>query len=94
MGYCLIGISSVVAIYIAKKFLNFSITDSMIKPAVASMVMLFILIILKRFLPVNYYSFGILILSGVLVYGISIVSMIGAGLIEDAKKSINTIFNK
>jgi hypothetical protein len=34
VGYSLVGASSVIAIFIAKKYVNFSITDSMIKPAV------------------------------------------------------------
>jgi len=94
IGYSLVGLSSIVAIYIAKKYVNFSIYDSIIKPLVASLIMFLVLIFLKKFLSVSFYSLGILTLAGVITYAVSIVSMIGVSLVEDAKKSFKTIFNR
>ena len=94
IGYSLVGISSVVAIYIAKKYVNFGIIDSIIKPLIGTAVMGLILLLVRNFLDVSINSMLILGLVGVLVYGSSTVSMMGVSLIEDAKKSLKTIFNR
>lgn len=92
LGYALVGASSVVAIYIAKKYVNFSVRDSILKPLVAAGLMGAVLLILRNFLPSSFYSLGLLILVGLVVYGVLIVAMVGASLISDAKRSVKTIF--
>ena len=94
VGYSLVGLSSVVAVYIAKKYVNFSISDSMIKPLMASIIMFVTLVFVRKFLDVSFYSLGILVLVGVISYSASIISMVGSSLLEDVKKSLKTIFNR
>lgn len=94
IGYSLVGISSLVAIFISKKYVNFSIGDSMVKPLVGTLVMGAVLYLVRGFLDVSVNSMLILGLIGVLVYGSSMISMMGVSLIEDAKKSFKTIFNR
>ena len=94
VGYALVGLSSVLAIYTAKRYVNFSISDSIVKPLLGSLIMGGVLILIKRFLDISINSMLILGLIGVLVYGSSMVSMMGISLIEDAKKSFKTIFNR
>lgn len=94
IGYSLVGSSSVLAIYIAKKYVNFGIFDSIIKPLLGSLIMGGILILVKRFLDTSINSMLILGLVGILTYGSAMISMIGVSLIEDAKKSFKTIFNR
>jgi len=94
IGYSLVGASSIVAIFIAKKYVNFSITDSMIKPLVGSIVMGVLLIIMRRFLPVTLTSMEELVAAGAVIYIVSMISMVGLSLIEDAKRSFKTIFAK
>ena len=94
IGYSLVGASSVVAIFIAKKYVNFSLTDSMIKPAVGAFVMGVFLIIAKRFLPVSVNSMVLLALIGVTIYSASMLSMMGLSLVADVKRSLNTIINR
>lgn len=94
IGYALVGSSSVVAIFIAKKYVNFSILDSIGKPLIGSIVMGVSLLLVKKFLPVNINSVIILSVLGLIVYSSSMVSMMGISLIEDAKKSFKTIFNR
>lgn len=94
IGYSLVGVSSVVAIIIAKRYVNFSITDSMIKPAIGSFVMGAVLLILRKFLPVSFLTLEVGVVVGGVVYVSSMVSMVGLSLIEDAKRSFNTIFQK
>ncbi len=94
IGYSLVGASSVVATFITKKYVNFSITDSMIKPAIGAIVMGAALLILRRFLPFSLVSMEVLTVTGIAVYATSMISMMGLSLIEDAKRSFKTIFNR
>ncbi|AKM82839.1 hypothetical protein A2422_02620 [Candidatus Woesebacteria bacterium RIFOXYC1_FULL_31_51] len=94
VGYSLVGFSSVVAIIVAKKYVNFSIMNSMIKPIVGSFVMGITLLIIRRYLPLNINSMLTLALVGLIVYSTSMVSMMGLSLIQDVKKSFKTIFSK
>jgi len=91
VGYSLVGISSVVAIMIARRYVKFSVADSMIKPIIGSVVMGIVLLIARNFLPVNLYSLGILVGIGLVAYIISMVSMMGMGLVEDAKRSFGML---
>jgi len=94
VGYSLVGVSSIIAIYIAKKYVNFSIGDSMIKPLIGSLIMGAILLLVRKFLNTSINSMLILGLIGILVYGSSMISMMGVSLIEDAKKTFKTIFSR
>jgi O-antigen/teichoic acid export membrane protein len=94
VGYSLVGASSVIAIYIAKKYVNFSISDSMVKPLIGTIVMGTVLVLVRKFLDTSINSMLVLSLVGVLVYGSSMISMMGATLIDDAKKSFKQIFSK
>lgn len=94
IAYSVVGFSSVIAIYIVKKYVNFSILDSIIKPLIGSLAMGLVLIFVRKFLDVSINSMLILGLIGVLVYGSSMISMMGISLIEDAKKSYKTLFNR
>lgn len=94
VGYTLVGASSVVAIYIAKQYVNFSITNSMVKPLIGSVVMAISLLIIRGLLDTSINSMIILGILGIIVYSASMISITGITLIEDVKKSIKTIFNK
>jgi O-antigen/teichoic acid export membrane protein len=94
IGYALVGASSIIAIIIAKKYVNFSITNSMIKPAIGAFVMGAALFIIKRFLPTSVNSMIILTIVGMIIYGTSMLSMMGLSLVADVKKSLKTLINK
>ena len=94
VGYALVGASSIIAIAVARKYVNFSITDSMLKPGIAALVMGLILLIVKAFLPVTLVSAGILFVLGMAIYGGSMLSIVGISLIEDAKRGFKTLLNR
>jgi len=94
IGYSLVGVSSAVAILIAKKYVNFSITDSMIKPGIGALVMGIALAITKRFLPISVNSMILLTLLGLFIYSTSMLSMMGLSLVEDVKRSVKTLLNR
>jgi len=93
-GYMLVGLSSVAAVVIAKRYVDFSIIDSIIKPLLGSIIMGVTLIVSTRLLPYNFNSLIMLVIIGGVSYLISMVSIIGVSLIEDAKKSFKQVFNK
>lgn len=93
-GYALVGASSVVAIFIAKKYVNFSLMGSMIKPAIAAIAMAVVMLIVRNFLSQTVTSLVLLIVVGASVYGVLMIILIGMSLIEDAKKSFKTIFSR
>ncbi len=94
VGYSLVGASSIIAILIAKRYVNFSLTDSMIKPAMGALVMGIGLVMVRKFLPVSINSMILLTLLGVIIYGASMLSMAGMSLVEDVKRSLKTLLNK
>lgn len=94
LGYSLVGASSVVAIYIARRHVGFSLLESVARPAAASLVMGVALLIARDFLPVNLASVWILILTGLLTYGFAAFLIIGVSIVSDVRKSIFTLFTK
>ncbi|MEK7188476.1 MAG: oligosaccharide flippase family protein [Patescibacteria group bacterium] len=93
-GYALVSLSSVVAIYLAKRVVSFSLTDSAIKPLAASLFMGLVLLVVKQFLPASFYSVWILTITGIVIYGFSMLILVGVSLISDVKKTFKTIFSK
>lgn len=85
-GFALVSASSIIAIIIAKKHVDFSLTASFGKPLIASFVMGITLLVVRALLPVNYYSLAILILVGAGVYGIFFVRYV--------KENITNIFGR
>lgn len=93
-GYALVGTSSVVAIYIARKFVNFSLVDSVLKTFMAAGIMGIGLIFLKSILPVELSSVWVLVGAGVALYSILIYLIVGPSIIQDVKKSFKTFFSR
>ncbi|MEK7550249.1 MAG: oligosaccharide flippase family protein [Patescibacteria group bacterium] len=91
VGYALVGGSSIIAIVVARRFVKFSLTSSMIKPLIGSLVMGAVLIIVKPFMALNVASMITLTLLGSLVYGASMLSMTGLSLVNDVKRSFRMI---
>ena len=94
LGYALVGASSIVAIMVAKRYVNFSITDSMIKPLIGAAVMAAFLLPAKRYFPVSVNSMVVLSLGGAVIYSTSMLSMMGLSLAQDVKKSLKTLLSR
>ncbi len=93
-GYALVGISSVVAIYIARRFVSFSLLESAGRPLAATLVMAMALLIVRNFLPVTFLSVWVLIFLGAVIYGISVYLIVGVSIVSDVRKSIHSLFSK
>jgi O-antigen/teichoic acid export membrane protein len=94
LGYALVGMSSMVAIFIVRKFVKFSLFEGAVKPGIAALVMGIIILIMKNYLPDRFLSVAILIISGVLIYTVSIYLLVGVSLITDVKKSLKTLLER
>lgn len=93
-GYAVVGSSSIIAIFVVKRYVNFSLIDGALKPFFASIVMGASLLVLRSLLPQNIASLGILIAAGATVYAFSILALVGASIIEDVKKGFSTVAKK
>lgn len=93
-GYAIVGASSVVAIFIVKKYVNFSLSESALKPFLASLVMGIAMITLRSFLPLSLYSLLATSVTGIVVYFGVILILVGMTLVNDVKKSFSSLFFK
>jgi O-antigen/teichoic acid export membrane protein len=93
-GYAFVGLSSIVAIFVVKKYVNFSLVDSALRPLFASIIMGVTLLVLRTMLPESLSTLGILIAVGAVVYFLSIFALVGMSLIDDVKKSFSVLRNK
>ncbi len=94
LGYSLVGISSIVAIIVAKRFIDFSLTDAAGKTAFAAVLMAIVLFALRNLFPASLYSLGTLVVIGSVVYGATVFLLVGLSLIEDVKKTFAAFFSK
>ncbi|KKR43950.1 MAG: polysaccharide biosynthesis protein [Microgenomates group bacterium GW2011_GWC1_41_20] len=93
-GYALVGMSSIIAIFIVKKYVNFSLTEAALKPFFASVVMGITLLVLRSMLPATPATLGVLIVTGAVLYTLCILALVGVSLIEDAKKTFSVLLKK
>jgi O-antigen/teichoic acid export membrane protein len=94
LGYALVGVSSLIAIYFVGKIVRFSIWDSIGKPLAAAAIMVFVLFFVRNFLPVTLLSVGILISLGFVIYFTIIYILVGKSILNDAKRSYKAVFFK
>ena len=94
LGYAIVGISSVVAIIIAKRYVDFSLMESTYKPLFASLVMGAVLLALRHFLPSSLYTVFICVVIGGISYISTMLAFVGMSLIEDIKKVWQTILHR
>ncbi|MCX6724711.1 MAG: oligosaccharide flippase family protein, partial [Candidatus Shapirobacteria bacterium] len=90
----IVSASSVLALWIAKKHLNFRFFASVTKPVLASLLMGVFIWFLSPFLTYNFWGFLSLVLLGGLVYFSLIYLMVGKSFIEDFKKLFYAFKNR
>lgn len=93
-GYSLVGVSSLVAIYLARRKVKFSLKNAVFKPLGASLVMGIILLALRSFLPVSLMTVVELTIAGLAAYFIFVYLLFGASIMGDIKHSFKTLFNR
>lgn len=93
-GYALVGVSSVVAIYVTSKLVKFSLSEAVLSPLVSTAIMSLILITLKRFLPVSITYILLLSLFGGVVYLVSSFILTRGEILGYAKKGLGSVVSK
>ena len=91
LGAALVAFSSVVAIYLAQKYLHFSFWAGIKKPLIATIIMGVIVWVLREFLPGNLIGLVSLIISGGLTYFGCLWLFVGQELIVDSKRFIRAL---
>ena len=86
LGYGLVGLSSVVAIYTVKRHVNFSLWQAAGKTGVATAAMAAALLMIRPALPANLLSIIIMTAAGGFIYAALIYSLAGQVLLADVKK--------
>jgi len=92
IGYALVSISSIYAVYLAKREVNFSLTESIGRTAFSAALMGLVLLILRKFLPADLGGLGLLTLIGGVVYLSCVFLFMGVTLIKDVQKTFVAIF--
>ena len=77
LGYALVGASSVVAIFVAIRYVKFNLMFAVGKPLIAAVVMAAIIYQVQTLLPLNFVSILFLISVGILVYSATIILLVG-----------------
>jgi O-antigen/teichoic acid export membrane protein len=93
-GYALISLTGIVALYIARKHVKFSILQSAGKPAISTAVMAIILLALRSLLPISFLSVWLMMIVGIIIYFVSAYLIIGISIVSDVKQSFKTLFSK
>jgi len=93
-GYALVGALSIVAVWIAKKTINFSLMEGVYKTLVASLIMGGTLMTLRILLPHNVASLVVMILTGSAVYGLTCLFLIGPTLLNDVKRIVGNALSR
>ena len=94
MGYAIVGTSSIVAIIIVYKIINFSLYKSIFVPAIASVIMGLVLFVVRRFLSVSITSVWLIFLLGGITYMTSMYFLVGSSIFYDAKKGVKAVFSR
>lgn len=86
LGSALVGVSSLYAIWIVKKNIDFSLWISINKPLFASLIMSIFIILIKQIFGVNFIGIIGMIIVSILLYFAIIFLTVGPTFINDVKK--------
>ena len=93
-GYALVGLSSLIAIYVGKRYVDFSLKNSLVKPLIATITMAAVMVFINKLLPTNIYSAIMVGFVGTIVYFIISYLLVGRTLLEDGKKSFSALIGR
>jgi len=94
LGYALVSSTSLIAIAIAKTHVNFSLTRSVVKTGIASIVMGAIVLFARQIAPPTALALLSVVAIGGISYFATAYALIGNSLIIDAKKFAKSFLNR
>ena len=93
-GYALVGFSSIVAIYIIRKIVKFSLSKSIVVPLVGSLFMGMVAFLTKTLLPATFFSVWIIVVVGAVFYLMIMYFLAGKLIVNDIKRGIKAIWER
>ena len=94
LGYALVGVSSVIPIYIARRYVKFSLVYAVVKPGIATLDMFALMLLLRNVLSVNLFSVIVIGALGTGSYLICAYLVFGSSIIGDVKKISKAVFKR
>lgn len=94
IGYALVSSSSIVAIIITKKYVNFSLKDAALSPALSTIMMSLPLLFVRSKVPNTMVSVIMLGLLGVVIYMASMRILAGDAIVKDVKKVTKNLYSR
>lgn len=94
IGYALVSCSSVVAIIIARRYVSFSLADSVITPMVGTIVMGLVLLFVRQIVPVNIFWVSLMGIIGFFTYLGAMRVLVGPILIDDVNKVFKNLYSR
>ncbi|MDD2822942.1 MAG: oligosaccharide flippase family protein [Candidatus Daviesbacteria bacterium] len=86
VGYALVGVSSMVAVWVAFRYIRINIWESIGIPFICSVLMGIVLFFGRSILPWSWGTVIILIIAAIFVYAVSLFLLVGSVIMEDIKK--------
>lgn len=93
-GYALVGVSSVVAVWIVYKNVKFDFLSSVVKPFAAAVVMGMVTLFVRSSMEPSFLAVITIILAGVFVYVAVSFLLVGPLLAGDVKKIWNAVYKR
>ena len=94
LGYALVSASSVVAIFIARRYVAFDLSTPVFKPLLAALGMGTILFIVRNLMTPSIQWIFVLIIFGGLAYVFSMILLVGGSLLKDVNKVLYSLLGK
>ena len=94
IGYAIVSSSSVVAIYLTKKYVDFSLTKSVLPAAAGTAIMATVLLMIRSFVPVSMFWVVVMGVAGLFVYMVSMRIIVGDSIVKDVKKVAANLYSK
>lgn len=94
IGYALVSSSSVIAIYVAKIYVNFSLKNSVLMPLMSAAIMGGVLLLIRSFMSPVIGNVIILGVVGFIVYTALMRVLVGDSIVVDVKRVAKNIYSK
>ena len=94
LGYVIVSSSSLIVIYIARRYVKFSVAQAIQGPLISSIVMAFSLLFIRQYVPINLLGVGVMVAGGCMVYLGLMYLLAGASFVNDAKRAFRILFKR
>jgi len=94
LGYVIVSSSSLVVIYIARRYVEFSLKQSVIPPLISSIVMAAVLLVLRSYVPYSVAGVIVIVVVGAAVFAGMMYVVAGSGVMQDAKRAFRILFTR